>query len=148
MRRLLLSSVFLVLGATAVSACECPLGTHKEHFRLAKDVFFGQATSVGKSKLFNPQITRGPLYAITFKVEARWKGAKRKEITVLTDSCASMCCRVEFREGERYLVYVYEDSFVPSDCSWSGGPDAPWVKRQVKELNSFWFRQKARLWPF
>jgi hypothetical protein len=148
MRRLLFSSVLLLLSATAAFACECPLGTYKEHFRQAKAVFFGEVTLVGKGQLFNPKLARGPLYAITFKVEKRWKGARHKKITVLTDSCASMCCRVEFREGRRYLVYVYKDSFVPSDCSWSGDLDAPWVERQIKELDSFWFRQKARLWPF
>ena len=148
MRRLLLSVLFVGLSTTVVTACECPVGTHKENFRWAETIFIGEAVSVGTSKLSNPKISDRSLYSITFKVEKWWKGAKKKEVTVLTDSCASMCCLVRFREGARYLVYVYEDSFVPSDCAWSAEIESHRAQENIEDLNSLWFRMKARLWRF
>jgi hypothetical protein len=148
MWRILLSLIFVGLSAPVAVACECPIGTHKENFRWAKAIFIGDAVSVGTSKLSNPKISDRPLYSITFKVEKMWKGAKKKEVSVLTDSCASMCCLVQFREGARYLVYVYEDSFVPSDCAWSAEIESQRAQENMKDLNSFWFRMKARLWRF
>ena len=148
MRRIILSFMFVVLSAPVVAACECPIGTHKENFRWAKAIFIGEAMSVGTSKLSNPKISDRPLYAITFKVEKMWKGAKKKEISVLTDSCASMCCLVQFREGAKYLVYMYEDSFVPSDCARSAEIESHRAQENMKDLNRFWFRTKARVWRF
>ena len=144
MKRILLAIVFGVLSAPEALACECPVGTHKENFREAKAVFIGEAVSVGTHNLSNPKVSDRRLHAVTFKVEKMWKGAKKKEITVLTDSCASMCCLVQFREGAKYLVYVYDDSFVPSDCAWSADIESHRAKKNMKDLNGFWFRQKAR----
>jgi hypothetical protein len=39
--------------------------------------------SVGKGKTLNPKITDVPLYAVTFKVGAGWKGSNDNEVTVL-----------------------------------------------------------------
>ena len=144
-QRLLFGVLILSMGVKVASACECPVGTHKENFRSAKQIFLGEVVSVGKSKTLNPKITDVPIYAVSFKVDRRWKGPNANEVTVLTDSCANMCCRVQFREGEKYLVYVYRDSFLPSTCSWSGELTAPWVTKQLKELDRFWFRLSARL---
>jgi hypothetical protein len=146
MRRILFSLVLVGINATVAVACECPFGTHKENFKWARAIFIGEAISVGKSKLYNPKISDAPLYAITFRVEKSFKGAKRKEFTVLTDSCSSMCCQVQFSEGRKYLVYVYEDSFVWSNCAWSTNLETEKAVRQIRELSSLWFRVKARWW--
>ena len=147
-RSLFLLVLLFVAGAVVTTACECPIGTHRENFRWAKTIFVGEAVSVGTSKLFNPKVSDRPLYAVTFNVERRWKGAGGREVTVLTDSCASMCCQIRFREGGRYVVYVHEDSFVPSDCAWSAELDSDKAGENMRDLNSFWFRLKARMWPF
>jgi len=104
--------------------------------------------TVGTNEVFNSRISSRPLYAVTFKVKKRWKGAKGDRINVITDSCASMCCLVRFQEGRKYLVYVYERGFVPSDCAWSAEMKSERAERNLKDLNSFWFRMKARMWRF
>ena len=147
MRRIILTFVFIIIGANVAAACEC-IWRHKEEFRTAKDIFVGEAVSVEEDKLFNPKISDRPLYSITFKVEKRWKGAMRGEVTVLTDSCASMCCSIQFKVGMKYLVYVHKDSFVPSDCALSAPIGSYRAEENMKDLNSFWFRWKARLWRF
>lgn len=148
MRRILLALLFVALSAPAAAACECPIGTHAQNFRRAKAIFIGEAVSVGTSKLSNPKITDRRLHSVTFKVEKTLKGTKRKTVNVLTDACGSMCCQIEFREGRKYLVYVYEDSFVPSDCAWSAETESHKARENLKDLKSFWFRTKARLWRF
>jgi hypothetical protein len=147
MRRILLSLLFVALGATAASACECEW-RHQKEFRRAKSIFVGEAVSVGTHKITNPKISDQPLYPVTLKVLKRWKGARGGEVTLLTDSCASMCCQIKFNEGKKYLVYVYEDSFVPSDCALSAELGSHRAEVNMKDLNRFWFRLKARLWPF
>ena len=146
MRLTLLFFLSIWMATTSALACECG-GPHKEEFRRAKAIFIGEAISVGENKLYNPKISDHPLYSVTFKVEKRWKGAKKGEVTVFTEFCRSMCCLIEFREGRKYLVYVYDDSLVPSDCAWSSelGSHVAW---KLEDLNSFWFRLSARLWRF
>jgi len=143
----ILSFVFIILGAIGVSACECDW-RHKEEFRSAKAIFVGEALSVGANKISNPKISDRPLYPIRFKVLKRWKGVRHGEVTVFTDSCASMCCQIKFDEGKKYLVYVYKDSFVPSDCTLSAELGSHRAEANLKDLSSLWFRLKARLWPF
>jgi hypothetical protein len=148
MWRFLVSLMLIGSIANAAHACECPHGTHKENFRWAKSIFVGQAIAVGTNKQIHSRISDRPLYSVTFKVEKRLKGKKADSITVLTDSCSSMCCMVSFEEGKKYLVYVYKNGFVPSDCAWSAELKSDRAERNLKELNSFWFRVKPRLWPF
>lgn len=148
MRQFLFVLIFVGLSVTTTFGCECPLGTHKQNYRWAKSIFTGEAVSVGTDKISNPQVSKRDLYRVTFKVERRWKGAKSETVSVLTDSCASMCCLIKFREGQKYLVYVYKDSFVPSDCAWSAEIDSERARGNISDLSSFWFRLKADLWIF
>jgi hypothetical protein len=148
MRRILLSLMLVALGTTSADACECPFGTRKSNFRWAKIIFTGEVVSVGERKFFNPKLSPVPLRAVTFKVEKVWKGAKQGEVTVLTDSCASMCCTIEFHEGRKYLVYVWEGAFVSSNCAWTAELGSERAEQNVRDLNSLWFRLKARLWGF
>ncbi len=147
MRCLLLSFVLLLLSAAVAYGCECG-GPHREEFRRAKAIFVGEALSVGTDKLFNPNITDGPLYAVTFRVEKRWKGGRRGEVTLLAEGCYGMCCLVQFEAVKKYLVYAYEGSYVPYSCAWSAELSSHRAAWEMKDLNSLWFRAKARLWPF
>jgi hypothetical protein len=124
-QRLLILALLLTIGVRAVYGCECSIEKHKANFRSAKQIFFGEVISIGDSKTLNLEFSNAPLHSVTFKVEKVWKGRKTDEIVVVTDSCASMCCTVQFHEGGKYLVYVYDDSSLPSDCSLSSDENAP-----------------------
>ena len=146
MCKLLLSFTLIALSAVVVSACECQIGMLKRDFREAREIFVGETITISTQQQLDPKISNRPLYAITFRIEKKWKGPKRKEVTVLTDSCASMCCLVRFEAGKKYLVYVYDYSLVPSDCALSAEIGSDRAERNMGHLDSFWFRLKARLW--
>lgn len=84
----------------SVFACECRRRNDFRHeFESSKAVFAGEVIAVDDSQ---------PGAVITFKVERMWKGLRAARIEVRTDN-RGKACGYRFRQGERYLVYAYDD---------------------------------------
>ena len=144
MRRILLVTIFIVSSISVAAACTCYSEPHGKTSRQAEAIFVGTLVSIGTQEISNQKISGGPLHSLTFKVERKWKGIKTDEITVFTNAPNS-CSAFEFREGRKYLIYVRNNSFVTSDCASSVEADSSAARDRMKDLNSFWFRLKARL---
>ncbi len=94
-------------------ACECRWRNEFwREFESSKAVFVGEVIEVDKSQ---------PDAVVTFKVEKMWKGVKVVRIEVRTDNRGKACGYV-FSQGERYLVYAYDDGVLrTSICTRTSG---------------------------
>lgn len=145
MRFILSIVILLLLSATAINACECNIEPHSKTFRKAKAIFVGKLIEIGTEEIKKEGYSL--LYKLTFDVEKKWKGKKSKQITVFTNG-TNMCSAFKFREGEKYLSYVHKDSYVTSECASSKEFSSDPTQDRIKDLDSFWFRLKSRLWIF
>jgi hypothetical protein len=92
------------------------------------------------------------MYVVKFEVERRWKGARGREVTAIADfDQKGWCGDLNLTVGERYLIYAPREKGrlrVLTDC----GPnrDLKWKETgaEIKQLDSFWLRTKARLYPY
>lgn len=140
---LLLSVAFAlcVLTVTEGLACTC-LSTREGDFRQAEAIFIGKVLSIGQTQI-------GPngreLTPLRLSVIKSWKGVGIKETTVWTNNRMGPCSVFLFEPGETYLVYVQKNMFASSDCASSKIASTEVAKAQIKQLNSWWFRFKARL---
>ena len=140
--------IFIILSATVAAACSCYSDSHEKTFRKTKAIFVGKLVSIGTDEIKKGDFP--PLHSLTFDVEKKYKGAKAEKITVLTGN-PNMCSAFEFRAGEKYLLYVRKIKdvpFVSSDCASSVELNSTTAQDRMKDLNSFWFRLKSRLWIF
>ena len=87
-------------------------------------------------------------------VEESFKGVEKEFIAVdidLTGISASCPSLTRLEEDKDYLIFAYgRELKFRADCPDSleltaGYNDAV---KQISKLDSFWFRTKARLWPF
>jgi hypothetical protein len=145
MKRIIFTFVFIISTVTVATACSCYSNSHSKEFRKTKAIFVGKLISVGTEEIQKEGYS--PLYTLTFDVEKEWKGVKTKKVKVFTNR-QNMCSAFEFREGETYLLYVQKDSYVTSDCASSLELNSSMAQENIKDLNSFWFRIKSRLWIF
>lgn len=91
--------------APAAYGCSCvELPTNSKAFKKASAVFIGEVVSRTQSKLpasWKDEDDAPPvIYVVTFKVERRWKGARRSEVDAWIDIRFSHCSGMSFREGE------------------------------------------------
>ena len=148
----------LALVAPATFACSCSgVPRHHKDFREAKAVFIGQVTSISEgvyaSANLPDDLKDEVAREIRFKVGKNWKGAGRPEIVAWLDKGSEICSGLRFRDGEKWLVYAYEFEgilIVHSFCSRTRPLETQdgYAEKEFKQLNSSWFRLKARLWPF
>jgi hypothetical protein len=145
-----LAALLLCLCPRPALACSCVEFSVRHKFRYSDAVFVGQVvelTPVEPSKDF-------PLamYAVRFEVERRWKGAQGREVTAVADyDQRGWCGDLNLTVGERYLIYAPREKgrlHIYTDC----GPnlDLKWKEaaEEMKRLDSFWLRMKARLYPY
>jgi hypothetical protein len=142
MRRFFFTLIFIIASVSLAAACECGSYSNEKIFRQARAIVVGKLVSIGTDKIQKEGYS--PLHTLTFDVEKKWKGAATQRITLLTNS-SNMCSAFEFREGEKYLLYVQKNSYVTSGCASSVEFSSNVAQERVKDLNSFWFRIKSRL---
>jgi len=136
------------LAASSVYSCSCADPSEREKFRKADFVFLGQIVQASERKgISNDDYF---INSVDFKVENQWKGSKKSALTVFVSiDIPGMCGDMPLNIGWRYLVYAYrrkEGLVTYADC----GPNiqAEFAKPNIKNLNSFSFRLRARTWPF
>lgn len=145
MKRFLFTLVFIISCVSIGAACECNINSNEEIFRQAKAIYVGKLVLIGTEKIQKEGYS--PLHTLTFEIGKKWKGARNQKTTLLTNY-SNMCSAFEFREGEEYLLYVQKKSYVTSECASSVKLSSKEAQARIKDLSSFWFRLKSRLWIF
>ena len=142
-----------ILVPPAALGCSCVyLPKHSTAFRKASAVFIGEVVSTSRPKLpgnWDSEHAPPVMDFVTFKVERRWKGARKSEVDAWVDMRFN-CGSLRFRVGEKYLVYAdsYKGSLVIYWCekaSLTESLSSEGAQQRVKQLNSRQFRMRARL---
>ena len=152
MRTILLFCLIVFSGASAL-ACQPVFQSHTKYFREAKAVFVGKVIDVSENDISQDSEERKYYpYKIKFLVEKSWKRNK-SEIMVVSDNGSGPCDQVQFRIGEKYLVYAFGKNLTVT--TYVGNRSRPLErvnddisKKEFAELSSFWFRLKSNLWLF
>jgi len=145
----------LLLASTAFPrSCECYIQKHRADFRRAKAVFVGQVIDIDRRRTTPERLSEGATYSAKFKVERAWKGAWKSEVAVFARRYFLSCGGgFDFQPGEKYLVYVFDDHselVAYTECSRT----RPYSRssfetdKELKQLDSFWFRLFAKAIPF
>jgi hypothetical protein len=131
-------------------SCECNIERHRKDFRKANAVFIGRVLDIKTNENYDSQKDDLAFYKIRLKVVKSWKGADASEITILSNNGPfSTCGGFEFHKNDEYLIYAFGKNKVAlSFCTRSGPIKREYAAEYMKELNSPWFRFKARVWPF
>ncbi|MEJ7848193.1 MAG: hypothetical protein WKF92_08915 [Pyrinomonadaceae bacterium] len=154
--RAVFSSVVLVLCiiffAEPAFACTCVLNSLSKRFRKAEAVFVGSFGDYKDESTSDVQNFRKGLPIL--EVKKAWKGVKKEYVAVDFDfEGATGGCPWFYRleKGKEYLIFAYgKELKVSVECSDSRELTAKydWTSEELGKLDSFWFRTKARLWPF
>jgi hypothetical protein len=156
--RIVIAILFLTVGGSEAFSCTCPHPpSQRTYFRKAKAVFIGQVIEIseGGRDAYSGQRA----YLIRFKVEKSWKGVKGDDVVASTtdvgiDNNTRTCGGFNFVKGERYLIYAYVYEHKLKVSSGSGNDCTPptsslgAASKDVKRLNSRWFRFTSRVLPF
>lgn len=146
--KLILMFCLIIFSADNIIGCQPVFQRHTKYFRKAKAVFIGKVIEVGRNN--NKDADRLTTNRIKFDVEKSWKGSK-SQITVVADNDLYPCNNVEFRVGERYLIYAFnweKELYVPTyigNRSRILARENDQNKKELEELNDFWFRFKSHL---
>jgi len=147
----------ILLTPTTSHACECMIRPVSERFRESKVIFVGRlaASDISESTVQNFGEDR-----YVFEVTRRFKGLSKDYVAIGFDmeqiQTGGMCVNLSHFEFDRdYLIFAYgKELTVQSVCTdsvrlKSGSPSRDELtQKELKKLDSFWFRTKARLWPF
>jgi hypothetical protein len=156
--QILLLFVFLVFGANIVQACSCSQISHSKEFREANLIFAGRVISIVPDTSFTPPklkvsasvqkiLDSQKRYFLKFEVVQQFKGVQQKEVVLEILQSDSPCSGIMYSEGEKYLIYGYRSKNVITDgglCSRTRTLDV--TSEEYKEIKSFWFRLRSRLW--
>jgi len=145
-------SIFLslLLWEPTAFPCTCNIQKHRADFRKAKSVFVGRVIDVDRKRTIPERLSGGVVYSAKFEIEKAWKGSSKSEVAVFVWRDFG-CGGFDFQLSEKYLVYVFDNEWVAyTACSRS----RPYIRssvetdKELKQLDSFWFRLCARLNPF
>ncbi len=151
-----LSAVVLLfaflLCAESTFACTCVIDSLSKRFRKADAVFVGRLTDYEGEPTSNIQNFKPGLWVL--EVKRSFKGIKQDFVAIDLDmedfsgACPSL---TRLDDDVDYLVFAYGKGLkIHAEC-----PDTRPIKpeynltiREISRLENFWFRTKARLWPF
>lgn len=147
--KIIFSFVLIFFSYQTVYPCTCKDPSQRKTFRKAKAVFVGTVVEVKESNNKNVADFLGmqKVYDIKFKVEKSWKGIKDSEITVVSDNGYIACPGNVFVIGKEFMIYATgKDLVVVSMCERNLPIEA--AKRDINNLDNFWFRFFARVFSF
>ena len=147
---------FIVLCQTAALGCSCvEYPNTSTAFRKAKAVFVGEVVYVAEHSHYPKRWEEDDddgdplpfIRLVTFKIETSWKGARRSEVEVWIDMRFFHCSGLNFRKGEKYLVYAREHkgSLVLYWCSHSAlvmSFPSEEASENIRQLNRSLFRTR------
>ena len=140
----------LTSSAQIVYSCTCSAANQRRSFKDAAVVFIGRVIEIRELKEDAPYKGGFPVaLKVRLKVEKSWKGKKQPEITVLSQQYTGWCGGFNFKVGERYLLYAYtEDKWLIAHSVCTRSSPLAQASDQVNNLNNFWYRLFARMYPF
>ena len=147
--KVILFLFLLIFSYQITYSCTCEAPSQRKNFRKSEAVFVGKVLEIKESNnnRVADSIGMNKVYDITFEVEKSWKDKTSKQITVVSDNGYLVCGGFPFAVGKQYLVYAKgKDLIVISDCDRTVPIDAG--EKDIKNLNSFWFRFFSRIIPF
>jgi hypothetical protein len=115
----LLVVALVLLAPRTLLACVCPeTGDVGDELKSSGAVFVGRIVELAIEKVPLGDTTAERMTA-TFEVERRWKGPNRSKLTVWTcgDQVSLCTCGVDFKLGERYLVFAEGKPLSTASCS-------------------------------
>lgn len=155
MVRSLILLLLIFLGASAVSACSCVDIPLKKKFRDASAIFVGRlAGDIPEDESLVQQGSSRGLF--TFEIVKAWKGVKKDYVAIdlanMPGGGASCEQLYTFDEDTEYLVFAYgkdlKVNVVCSDTKPVSRDYGSLTQREIRKLNSFWFRSWTRIYPF
>ena len=138
----------LFLMPIYVVSCSCVEQNTRQKFRAAQSVFLGTVIDTSPAHFAGELSTFFDL--VRFRVDRQWKGNKKKEITLAAQyDVPGMCNDLPIDKGQQILVYATKREgqlVLYREC----GPNLPAKSAgdEIKQLDSFWFRLYARVFPF
>lgn len=137
----------LIFCIQSVNACEFTGEPLRKTFRRSKAVFIAEVKDVqfNESVDHNKSLVDGQL---TFEIFSSWKGNFNNRVTLpanIANTCGCYSFR-EFKTGKKYIVFVDKKSVVHICDSDEAKTESGAEK--IKNLNNFWFRTWARIYPF
>jgi len=146
--------LLFIFGTCITFGCSCDLfENQRKTFWKAKVVFVGKVID-SDLKIVPPEEIKGDVAkAVKFKIEKSWKGTKLNEVTVWLTKYSVNCSGFEVTEGESYLIYAYKyknNLIFNLFCSRSQKikKENEDLTKELKNLDSIWFRFWSRLNPF
>ena len=114
-----LAVVLVLLAPRTLLACVCTeTGSVGDELRSSGAVFLGRIVALTIETVSLEDTTAERMRA-TFNVERSWKSPKRSKLDVWTcgDQVSFCTCGVEFKLGERYLVFAEGQPLGTGSCS-------------------------------
>lgn len=142
----------LFYGVPALG-CTCNIYSHRRDFRQMKAVFLGTVLSLGPNTSLDREFISNLPFRVEFKIEKVWKGRMTSTVVAYTENGLLGCSGTHYRVGARYLVYAYyyQGRLDASTGCMRTRPvttDAEKADKELKQLDSWWFRFRASVWPF
>jgi hypothetical protein len=160
-RSYFLAALFIVVGYIFignVQACSIEIQPLRKQFRRAKLVFIGKVLSIQPTPLTEagkagiPKTWRdwNEFSNIKFQVLRKWKGdspSEREYVGIAYYICGCPHFPMDqFYVGKDYLIFAGDKKFITVCESEKLGSD--YVAKEMKSLDSFWFRSWAAIYPF
>lgn len=145
---------FFSFGIQEILGCSCiEIGLGKR-FRKAKAVFIGRVADESEIPVDNNLIQGDGIQ--TLKVIKSWKGIEKKFIDINFDfesaKNGGMCTTLlQLKEGKEYLIFAYGEEYeIQTVCSDTReldktSPYYEYQEKQMKKLDSSWFRFRSKL---
>ena len=155
-RSLLIATLF-AFSANSVYSCTCSQVSHRKEFRQTDVIFVGRVVGVVEDRSYTPPVLNVPprfqmilnsqqRFLVRLIVEQRFKGVKKKELTVSYIKSAGSCAGMELRLGEKYLIYAQRiDGRVEVGGPCSRTQRLNTNSTDYREAYSWWFRLRARV---
>jgi hypothetical protein len=143
------SFLFPLLWTPVAFPCTCIIKKHRTDFRQAKAVFVGRVIEIDRNRMIPERLSGGVIYSARIRIEKAWKGSRKSEVAVFTWRDFG-CGGFDFQPSEKYLVYVFDNELIAyTTCSrtrhYERSSDE--TDKELKQLDSFWFRLFARVNP-
>lgn len=133
-------------------ACTCVIDPLSKRFREAEAIFIGRLAGTANEEKEDVQNREQGSWVLD--VKKSFKGVSKDRIAVdfdMTDFSGACPSLTRLEDDRDYLIFAYgKDLKIRSECSDSRSIKAEydWTAKEIARLHSFWFRIRARLWPF
>jgi len=139
--------LFLMICFQSINACTSVDEPLRKTFRRTKAVFLGKIKEIKQIPLadYSKSLVDGE---ITFEISKTWKGDYKKQMTLAANIGWVCGCDSpdQFKVGQEYIVFVDKQS-VANFCD-AEKTDTKYGSSKMKQLDSFWFRTWAKIYPF